>query len=159
VQSIVVESEESWRIVFFFNPGKIKKHTKSYKPLDSGQRYQIEVQRKQEKPEGDKKVTRRIANQDLHRSKVELQRNKNRQGYCPQQTQINSERVLKAATRPDCCVAGCSKSSCTSSTLRFLRSLRLALEPFATLLKHVLRKKRQDHYDKVMNALRGNLLF
>ncbi|MCE1274778.1 MAG: hypothetical protein LWW75_09725, partial [Chlorobiales bacterium] len=35
--------------------------------------------------------------------------------------------------RLDCCVGWCSKSSRTTSPLRFLRSIRLALKPLMTL--------------------------
>ena len=56
-----------------------------------------------------------------------------------QALQVSLERLLNAARRPDCCVLQRSKSSCTSSTYRFLRSERLALEPLTPLSKHVLR--------------------
>ena len=69
---------------------------------------------------------------------------------------MTQERVLKAATRPDCCVARCLKSSCTSSTLRFLRSGRLALEPLATLLKHVLILGSSWNFLKLMQMISNN---
>jgi hypothetical protein len=40
--------------------------------------------------------------------------------------------LLKPVARVDCFVGWCSKSSCTACTFRFLRSIRLALNPLTT---------------------------
>ena len=46
--------------------------------------------------------------------------------------------LYKVVPRVNCCVGRCSKSSCTSCTLRFLRSVRLALDSLTTLFRGAL---------------------